>query len=242
MADPTVLPQTCEAVAAGYPVLARSPVPPSEPAVVVAGWEVTGRCSTAALTLVDLTPWSKVQLKATPGGAVESLLGVLHGRSRSDLPGGPPINVVVGSGPGEWLVLAAPGTAGEILAWCREHAAGVGQHQPVVAAATELVSAVDLTHGRALFRITGPHAADTLATVCPIDLSDQVTGDTASFRSAVAEVATEVVRRDTRRGRSYLLHCERSSGRYLFDALLEAGAEYGIDVDGFPYDVDAVPG
>ena len=32
---------------------------------------------------------------------------------------------------------------------------------------------------------------------------------------------------------SYLLHCERSYGQYLFDALLDAGAEFGIGVGGF---------
>jgi hypothetical protein len=32
---------------------------------------------------------------------------------------------------------------------------------------------------------------------------------------------------------SYLLHCERSSGQYLFDALLRAGADFGIEIDGF---------
>ena len=40
--------------------------------------------------------------------------------------------------------------------------------------------------------------------------------------------------RDDRDGvRSYLLHCERSSGQYLFDGLLDAGAEFDIDVDAF---------
>ena len=33
--------------------------------------------------------------------------------------------------------------------------------------------------------------------------------------------------------RSYLLHCERSSGQYLADSLLDAGAEFGIGVDRF---------
>jgi glycine cleavage system aminomethyltransferase T len=33
--------------------------------------------------------------------------------------------------------------------------------------------------------------------------------------------------------RSYLLHCERASGQYLFDALMDAGDEFGIGVDGF---------
>jgi len=32
----------------------------------------------------------------------------------------------------------------------------------------------------------------------------------------------------------HLLHCERSSGQFLFDALCDAGAEFEIDVDGYP--------
>jgi hypothetical protein len=27
--------------------------------------------------------------------------------------------------------------------------------------------------------------------------------------------------------------CERSAGQYLFDALLDAGQEFGIDIEGF---------
>ena len=33
--------------------------------------------------------------------------------------------------------------------------------------------------------------------------------------------------------RSYLLHCDRSAGRYLYEQLLEAGAGRGIEVEGF---------
>jgi sarcosine oxidase subunit alpha len=40
------------------------------------------------------------------------------------------------------------------------------------------------------------------------------------------------IRDDAGGTRSYLLHCERSVGQYLFDALLKAGAEYGLTVDG----------
>jgi glycine cleavage system aminomethyltransferase T len=42
-----------------------------------------------------------------------------------------------------------------------------------------------------------------------------------------------VIRDDTGGARSYLLHCERSVGQYLFDAIVRAGAEFGIGVDGF---------
>jgi hypothetical protein len=46
-------------------------------------------------------------------------------------------------------------------------------------------------------------------------------------------VATDIIRDDQGGTRSYLLHCERSAGQYLFGTLLRAGAEYGLAVDGF---------
>jgi len=120
--------------------------------------------------------------------------------------------LVVGSGPGEWTVLG--GRA--------QHAAesGPGDH---------LISVIDVTHGRALVRLTGGRAASLLAKVCAIDLSDRVTPDGTAFRSSVAKLITDVVRDDRDGTPSYLLHCERSSGQYLFDSLLDAGAEFGIE-------------
>jgi heterotetrameric sarcosine oxidase gamma subunit len=82
-------------------------------------------------------------------------------------------------------------------------------------------------------RITGARAPELLAKVCGVDLSEEVTPDGAAFRSSVAKLVTDVVRDDREGERSYLLHCERSSGQYLFDALIDAGEEFGIEVEGF---------
>ncbi len=131
---------------------------------------------------------------------------------------------MVGSGPGEWLLLGPPGEAPSLTARI-EGLAGRIPDEPV--------SVLDLTHGRALMRLAGPRAADLLSAVCGIDLSDQVTPDGAAFRSSVAALATDVIRDDVAGTRSYLLHCERSSGQYLFGTLLSAGHEFGIEVDGF---------
>ena len=96
----------------------------------------------------------------------------------------------------------------------------------------ESVSVVDLTHGRALVRLRGARSADLLATVCGIDLADDIIPDGAAFRTSVAKLVTDVLRDDVGddagRVRSYLLHCERSSGQYLADALLDAGAEFTV--------------
>ena len=229
--------------------VSRSPIAPAPPVRVEAGWEVSGGRSEAALTITDCTPLAKVHLRAPWNGAMAKALGVPFGRAgRED--GGPdgasPDDagqdgagqdgagqdgawLVVGSGPGEWLVLAPPDAAAAVADWLATMAAD--------SAPEEFVSVVDLTHGRALMRITGPDAAELMARLCGADLHDDMTPDGAALRAPVAGVATDIIRDDTMIDGagvpSYLLHCERSSGQYLFGALVSAGEPLGIGVDGF---------
>jgi len=210
---------------------ARSPIAPAPPVIVLAGWEVSGRrastvtdgtvtASGTGLTLTDCTPMAKLQLRAPADGQAAAALGVRFGRAARDRAG----TLVVGSGPGEWLLLAAPGETPDL----ESRLASIAERAP-----GEHVTWVDLTHGRALMRLTGLPAASVLARVCGIDLSDEITPDGAAFRTSVASVATDIVRDDVGGTRSYLLHCERSAGDYLFSALLRAGAGFGIEIDGF---------
>jgi heterotetrameric sarcosine oxidase gamma subunit len=191
---------------------------------VEAGWEVSGGRSDAILTITDCTPLAKVHLRAPWNGAMAKALGVPFGRADREQGW-----LVIGSGPGEWFVLAPPGAAAAVAGWLGAVAAG--------SAPEEFVSVVDLTHGRALMRITGPDAAGLLARLCGADLHDDMAPAGAALRSAVAGVSTDIVRDDIMNDRawvpSYLLHCERSSGQYLFSALVSAGGPLGIGVDGF---------
>ena len=204
--------------------VSRSPIAPTPPVRVEAGWEVSGCRSEAALTITDCTPLVKVHLRAPWNGAMAKALGVPFGRADREQGW-----LVVGSGPGEWLVLAPPGAAAAVTDWLATVAAD--------AAGDEFVSMTDLTHGRALVRVTGPDAADLLARLCGADLHDDMAPDGAALRSGVAGVATDIIRDDTMIDGagvpSYLLHCERSSGQYLFGALVSAGESFGIGVDGF---------
>jgi heterotetrameric sarcosine oxidase gamma subunit len=195
--------------------VARSPITPVPPTTVEHGWEVSARRSAAELKITDCTPLAKVLVLAPADGGLARALGVPFGRAARDAHG----TLVVGSGPGEWLLLAAPGTSAAVA-------------RRVEAVEDEgLVSVFDATHGRALVRITGAGAPDLLTKVCAIDLADEVTPNGAAFRSSVAKLVTDVVRDDRGGARSYLLHCERSSGQYLFDALIDAGNEFGLEVD-----------
>lgn len=206
---------------AGATVIARSPIEAGEPCVRF-GWEVSARRSTAGLTLCDKTPMAKILVRAPFDGATRHALGVSFGRAaRTDTAAIGDV-LIVGSAPGEWLALGAPGTGPAL----REHL------ETTAATSDEFTSVVDLTHGRALMRIRGRAAPEMLSKICSIDLHESVTPNGAAFRTSVATLVTDVVRDDDGGEPSFLLHCERSSGQYLFDALLDAGAEHHIDSTG----------
>ncbi|MBO0806215.1 MAG: hypothetical protein J2P25_24470, partial [Nocardiopsaceae bacterium] len=231
-------------VASAVPV-ARSAIAAGERVTTaLAGWEVDATRSAAAFTIADYTPLAKIAVRGREDGPLAAALrvrfGVGFGRSATDAGG----NLVIGSGPGEWLILGNPGSQDKLLPRIRALAdealadqvpadqvpagqAGAGQ-------AGEFGSVIDLTHGRAMVRLTGADCVALLGRVCGIDLSDDVTPDGAAFRTSVASLVTDVVRADSGDRPSYLLHCERSSGQYLFDTLLDVGAEFGLQVDGCP--------
>jgi heterotetrameric sarcosine oxidase gamma subunit len=184
------------------------------------GWEISTRRSDSDPHITDCTPLAKVLVRAPGDGTVARTLGVGFGRAARDEHG----TLVTGSGPGEWTLISPPGHAQEVI----EQLGAVSDD--------EFVSVLDITHGRALVRISGERTPDLLSKVCGIDLSDEITPNGAAFRSSVAKIATNVVRDDEEDVRSYLLHCDRSYGQYLFDALLDAGDEFGVEVSSFTSD------
>ncbi len=189
--------------------IARSSIAVDAPETIVTGWAVSGRQSAADLTLTDVSPLAKVAVRADPFGPIAEEL--TH----------EPTALVTSVVPGEWLVLAEIGDGPRIVARL-ESLRG-----------PDLVSVVDLTHGRALVRLTGRQAPEVLAKECAVDLSDRGCPDGRALRTAMCGLAVDVVRNDQAGMPSYLLHCERSSGQYFFDALTSAGAEFGLDIDGF---------
>ncbi len=108
--------------------------------------------------------------------------------------------LVCGVRPGEWLLLG-------------------GSAPPHL---TDAIT-VDLTHGIVMFRLTGPAAPALLAHVCSIDTAEEMMPDGAVCGASVARVACTLVRNDAGGECSYLILADRSYGRYLFDAVRDAG-------------------
>lgn len=196
--------------------VARSPVAAAAPVSVRDGWEVSMRRSEAPLRLSDATPLPKLLLHAETSGPARAALGPF-GRTSRPAPG----TLAIGVSPGEWLLLGVGGSAAELL-----------EAIAALVAADGSSHVIDATCHRVLFRLRGEAAPDLLAKVCAIDLGDRNMPNGAAFTSSVARAQTGVVRDDVEGTRAYLLHTEWSLGQYLWDALLDAGAEFGIEVEG----------
>lgn len=212
---------------AGAPIarspIARSPIARKAPVRAHAGWEVSAARSEGALRLSDLTPLSKVLVRGAPGSTVGQHVGCAFGSTRRDADG----SLVVGTGPDEWLILSPAGSGARVTA-ALEGTGGAGS------AGGGLITVIDMTHGSVVLRIAGANAHRVLEKLCAIDLSDRVTPNGSCFSSSVARLRSTVIRDDLGPERSYLIESDRSSGQYLFDAILDAGAELTIDVDGYP--------
>jgi sarcosine oxidase subunit alpha len=171
-----------------------------------------GTAPAAPLTLAEAVGAAAVNLRASEDGEVAAELDTPFGRTRRIDAG-----LLDGSGPGEWLLLGGP-----------DGASAAAEHLRAVAGrAAEHASVVDISHGRAVFRLAGDAAAELLGAVCAIDLDGERVPDGAALRTSVAGVVADLVRCDADGVRGYLLHCERSSGRYLHETLLDAGESLG---------------
>ena len=119
-------------------------------------------------------------------------------------------------GPDEWLVVGAPEGEDALAASLR--AALDGQHYSVT----------DVTEGRTIIGLSGPHARDVLMKGCPIDIHPREfkAGDCAQSTLAKANIILHQVSDDP----SYDIYVERSFASYLWDWLEDASLEYGLAV------------
>lgn len=199
--------------------IARSPISQVAPVAIVGGWEVSQRRSDAALRLCDLSAMAKVLVKSDAHSTFATSHSTAFGSARTIDNG----VLEVGCDPGAWLLIGAAGSTAELLAMGNASAS----------ASSDYVTVIDVSHGRAMMRLTGADSFGLLSKLCAIDLRDAITPNRSAFRSSVAKLVTDVIREDLADGTlSYLLHCERSSGQHLFNCVLDAGAEFGIDVEG----------
>ncbi len=190
----------------------------SEPAFESSVLRAYAPGSSNALTLSDESALAKTIVRAEAGSPASASLAVSFGSSRRE-----GATLVLGQRPDEYMLIGSAQSNASIVA--RLDTSG---H----------VSVIDHTHSRALFRLTGAQASATLEKVCSLDWSNAMTPDGAVVSASIAKVNCDIARNDREpvdaepasASPSYLIACDRSFGQYLFDALIDAGGEFGIGV------------
>ncbi len=163
------------------------------------------------VTLADAYATTKVQVRAGAATAAAAALGVSYGSSNRIASG----DLVCGTRPDEWTIYGEPGRSGAISA----------------SVPTEgFVTVIDITHGRAMLRISGANATSALSKVCNLDLSGELTPNGAVFSGSLGSVGCDWVRDDQGGQTSFLIGCERSFGKFLFIAVADACTEFGLPV------------
>ena len=164
-----------------------------------------------SVTVGDAASTTKVQVRAGADTAAAAALGVSYGSSQHRPDGA----LVCGTRPDEWTIYGAAGQAAAISATIPTEG---------------FVTVIDITHGRAMLRISGLNATSALSKICNLDLGNELTPNGAVFSASVGGVGCDLVRDDQNGETSFLIGCERSFGRFLFIAVVDACTEFGVQV------------
>jgi heterotetrameric sarcosine oxidase gamma subunit len=229
--------------------LLRSAVETVEPQAD-GGWLVSARSTDADLRLVDCSPVIKVLVQAPPAGLLADHLEVPFGRAELFEDG----FLTVSAAPGEWLLLC-PTDPRELLGRLGE----IAPAQPMgvvdvthgrtllrlsghdAAAVLAPLTALDLSER------TFPSGAATAAAVAGVRATivrDDLFADEAGLSPPTSQAASEGAGADAAPGAdqagderpdipSYLLCCDRSTGRYVYEQLLEVGGRLGLAEEGY---------
>ncbi len=95
-------------------------------------------------------------------------------------------------------------------------------------ASARFVSVTNLTHARSEIRVMGTSASTLMSRVCGLDFTGGAFPDGAAKQTSVARTTQLVIRRDIDDLPAYSVLGARSLAAYLWDILMEAGADLQI--------------
>ena len=120
----------------------------------------------------------------------------------------------------EFLVLCEPAKLPE---WTTALGEGLG----------DCIHLLDRTSGLAGVRLTGPGSDQLLSKLTELDTSPEAFPNLSCAQTRCAEIHGTLIRTDLGSLPSYDLFFPREFGEYMWDALFEAGEEFGVAAVGF---------
>ncbi|MEM7111309.1 MAG: sarcosine oxidase subunit gamma family protein [Chloroflexota bacterium] len=94
--------------------------------------------------------------------------------------------------------------------------------------ADSLISVGNSTHGNAQLMLIGPNSAQLLSRLCGLDFHDSEFPAWTAKQSSVGKTAQLILRHDAGDVPTYSIIGAASFGAYLWDVILEAGANLGV--------------
>ncbi len=192
------------------------------------GWERPARYASvdreferveAAVGLFDMSPVGKLNIQ---GDAIDEALGriltdsgALEVGSVRTAPAGEGVVRVARLAHDEAMIVTEPNQASTVV-------------ETLDLGADECAHVVDVTSGLAGIRIIGPSAHLLLEAVTELETSAEAMPDLSCAQGAALEIHGTLLRLDLVGLPAYEIYVGRELGEYAWDALLEAGEEYGV--------------
>ena len=104
---------------------------------------------------------------------------------------------------------------------------------PWVEIGPDCVHLLDHTSGLAGVRLTGPESDQLLSKLTELDTSPDAFPNLSCAQTRCAEIHGTLIRTDLGPLPSYDLFFPREFGEYMWDAIFEAGEEFGVAAVGF---------
>jgi aminomethyltransferase len=181
------------------------------------------------VALADIGPFDKLLVNGPGALAAVRSLG-LDARTGIVQPLTIPVVVNAWSIADDEVLLVLPAT--ELRALLPAHLRSVGLDELADRLRRAGVAATDVSSGFATFRLMGPNVGSLLEEACPVDLSPAAVADLAIVQATLAGDRVVLARRDHGALPAFVLAVARDDAQHLWDALLELGQPFGIQVVG----------
>ena len=177
-----------------------------------------------SIGLVDISAWGKLSLKGVAAdGVVSASLG------ESPTVAGVVLEIktkhifVAQLTPDEFLILTPPGTEREIMTALEN----------TIISQDAFVSLIDQTSGLVGFSISGPESTGVMRKLCALSFGSKDFPNMHVSQSSFAKVRATILRHDRGSTPAFELFADRSYSEYLWDTILDAGMEFGIQPVGW---------
>ena len=134
----------------------------------------------------------------------------------------------LGSGAESWRL-----RAGRYLVTCRPTDRDLVEGElnrfvATVGAPAKPVYLTDLTSGYAALLLAGPRSPEVLRKLVDLDVSGDAFQNLTCVQTGIHQTYSILIRRDIRSLRAYLILVNREYGEWLWETVVHAGADYGI--------------